>query len=105
MTDDSLLRDWLSAFAAALEQGDIAAVVALFVPDCNWRDLLAFTWNIKTLEGRPDIAGAALVEVGLEREAEQFSSAFLELGLDLGLAEAGGLVGDQPDLQLTVGEV
>ena len=49
-------QDWLATFAAALTRADIPAVVALFHQDCYWRDLLAFTWNIKTMEGRPAIA-------------------------------------------------
>ena len=36
--------------------GDTAAAAALFTEDCYWRDLIAFTWNIKTLEGRAAIA-------------------------------------------------
>ena len=49
-------QDWLSAFAAAIADRDIPAVTALFHDTCYWRDLLAFTWNIKTMEGRPAIA-------------------------------------------------
>ena len=49
-------QDWLAAFSAALARADIPAVVALFEPDGFWRDLLAFTWNIKTMEGRDAIA-------------------------------------------------
>jgi putative flavoprotein involved in K+ transport len=48
-------RDWLHRFGAALERGDIAAAADLFQPECYWRDLLAFTWNIKTSEGRAEI--------------------------------------------------
>ena len=46
---------WLSAFGSALSAGDPAAAAALFTEDCFWRDLVAFTWNIKTLEGRAAI--------------------------------------------------
>ncbi len=46
---------WLSRFDHALSQADIAAVVALFGEDCYWRDLVAFTWNIKTVEGRAGV--------------------------------------------------
>ena len=49
-------QDWIGAFSAALTQRDIPAVLALFQPDGYWRDLLAFTWNIKTLEGQAAIA-------------------------------------------------
>ena len=46
---------WLSDFGDALTAGDPAAAAALFTEDCYWRDLIAFTWNIKTLEGRAAI--------------------------------------------------
>ncbi|MEW6688430.1 MAG: NAD(P)/FAD-dependent oxidoreductase [Pseudomonadota bacterium] len=42
---------WLESFAAALSQRDARALAALFAPDCFWRDLLAFTWDIRTHEG------------------------------------------------------
>jgi len=48
-------RDWLHKFGAALERGDIDAAAGLFQPECFWRDLVAFTWNIKTCEGRAEI--------------------------------------------------
>ena len=47
---------WLSAFEAALAAGDADSAAALFVTDCFWRDLVAFTWNINTLEGRDAIS-------------------------------------------------
>ena len=50
------IANWLTAFDAALQGGDPDAVAALFVPDCYWRDLLTFGWNIITLEGRGQIA-------------------------------------------------
>ncbi|GAC1542819.1 MAG: NAD(P)/FAD-dependent oxidoreductase [Candidatus Velthaea sp.] len=46
---------WLSNFEGALARGDIAAAVASFADECYWRDLIAFTWNITTLEGKPSI--------------------------------------------------
>ncbi|MCZ8544024.1 NAD(P)/FAD-dependent oxidoreductase [Mesorhizobium qingshengii] len=47
---------WLGSFAKALEAGDVAAAGNMFVDDCYWRDLLTFTWNVKTMEGREAIA-------------------------------------------------
>ena len=47
---------WLQSFAAALSRGDLPAVTALFADQCYWRDLVAFTWNLHTCEGRDDIA-------------------------------------------------
>ena len=54
-------QDWLTAFSTALSAQDIPAITLLFHETCYWRDLLTFTWNIKTMEGRVDIA-AMLVE-------------------------------------------
>ncbi len=47
---------WLAAFAAALESRDPGRILESFAEDCYWRDLVAFTWNVKTMEGRPAIA-------------------------------------------------
>jgi putative flavoprotein involved in K+ transport len=45
--------DWLSSFDEALSAGDARRAAGHFLDDSYWRDLVAFTWNIKTLEG-PD---------------------------------------------------
>ncbi|MDV3124431.1 NAD(P)/FAD-dependent oxidoreductase [Mycobacterium sp. 21AC1] len=47
---------WLADFESALASRDVAAVVGKFAVDSFWRDLVAFTWNIKTVEGRDGIA-------------------------------------------------
>jgi putative flavoprotein involved in K+ transport len=44
-------QEWLLKFEQALAAQDFAGLHALFVPDCFWRDLLAFTWTIRTMEG------------------------------------------------------
>ncbi|MBV8219934.1 MAG: NAD(P)/FAD-dependent oxidoreductase [Solirubrobacterales bacterium] len=46
---------WLQRFGDALAQGDAAGAAELFAPESYWRDLVAFTWNIKTVEGRDGI--------------------------------------------------
>lgn len=46
---------WLSHWEAALDRKDWTAAAALFADECYWRDLVSFTWNIKTLEGRAEI--------------------------------------------------
>jgi hypothetical protein len=46
---------WLSCLGDALVAPDIGAAVALFGRECYWRDLLTFTWNIKTMEGHEAI--------------------------------------------------
>ena len=48
--------EWLAEFASALKRSDIDAATALFADDCYWRDLVAFTWNIVTLESRSAMA-------------------------------------------------
>jgi putative flavoprotein involved in K+ transport len=58
-TPTERVSNWLSAFGDALSAGDIAAAVALFDDDCYWRDLVSFTWNLKTMEG-PDAIGSML---------------------------------------------
>ena len=46
---------WLASFGAALEARDLDGVLALFGDACFWRDLVAFTWNVKTMEGKEEI--------------------------------------------------
>lgn len=47
---------WFAKFAEALDRRSGEAVVELFQDDCYWRDLVAFSWNVKTFEGKADIA-------------------------------------------------
>src|SRR5262249_48892171 len=35
--------------------GDVECAVDLFQADCYWRDLVTFTWNIKTMEGKDQV--------------------------------------------------
>ncbi|MFM0685871.1 MULTISPECIES: NAD(P)/FAD-dependent oxidoreductase [Paraburkholderia] len=55
-TANQAISQVLESLEAALKRGDTQAAVDLFQPECYWRDLVAFTWNIKTLEGREQIA-------------------------------------------------
>jgi putative flavoprotein involved in K+ transport len=54
-TLDGRIQAFLDQFDAALAAGDLDAAVAMFAADCYWRDLVAFTWNIKTMEGRDQV--------------------------------------------------
>lgn len=45
----------LTRLNTALGNKDIDGVAALFQDDCYWRDLVLFTWNIRTLEGHGQI--------------------------------------------------
>ena len=69
MTDPSLnpadqARTWMTAFSSALERADVPGAVALFEPDANWRDLVAFTWNIRTQEGSDAIGTMLRARLG-----------------------------------------
>ena len=55
---------WLAEFASALKRSDINAATALFADDCYWRDLVAFTWNIVTLESRSAMAEMLQTRLG-----------------------------------------
>jgi len=47
---------WLEGLAATLSSDTPTDAVNLFEENGYWRDLIAFTWNIKTLEGREAIS-------------------------------------------------
>jgi len=49
------IDQWLARFGEALAQGDSDAAAELFGEESFWRDLVAFTWNIKTVEGRAGV--------------------------------------------------
>jgi putative flavoprotein involved in K+ transport len=50
---------WLAQFGSAVAAPDVAGAAALFHDESYWRDLVSFTWNIKTMEGAGEI-GAML---------------------------------------------
>ena len=56
---DSTVADrtqaFLDEFGKALEEGDIDAAREMFLEDCYWRDLVTFTWNLKTVEGKDEV--------------------------------------------------
>jgi putative flavoprotein involved in K+ transport len=56
---------WLRDFEDALSRPDIAAATELFAATSFWRDLVTFTWNITTLEGRAAIG--TMLETNLAR--------------------------------------
>lgn len=70
-------ENWLTAFAAACERGDPAEVSRCFASGAYWRDLVAFTWNIVTLEGE-----RAISEMLLARLADVKPRSFKASGRD-----------------------
>ncbi|MEP2641636.1 NAD(P)/FAD-dependent oxidoreductase [Roseobacter sp.] len=63
-TINDQVTEFLDRFGAALEEGDIDAAVALFQADCYWRDLVSFTWNIKTVEGPDQVRDMLAAQLG-----------------------------------------
>ena len=58
MTEDAateLAQSWLARLDAALSEGNVAEATALFEEECYWRDFVALTWNIRTVEGRDGV--------------------------------------------------
>ena len=56
-TDDiaASVENWLAEFERALERADDSALRPLFHSDSYWRDALALSWNLQTLNGRDAI--------------------------------------------------
>jgi putative flavoprotein involved in K+ transport len=47
---------WLAAFEGALRDRDVNRASGLFATTCFWRDLVAFSWNITTVENREGVS-------------------------------------------------
>ena len=56
-TDDISVsaENWLVQFEAALADADSGALEDLFHPDSYWRDALALSWTLQTINGRDAI--------------------------------------------------
>jgi putative flavoprotein involved in K+ transport len=49
-------ESWLAAFGEALAARDVERAAGMFAGTSFWRDLIAFTWNITTVEDRAGVA-------------------------------------------------
>src|SRR5581483_7578580 len=56
------VESWLSQFEAAL--GDETRLKALFHGESHWRDVLALTWRIQTVNGAGNIVPALKASAG-----------------------------------------
>ncbi|HMT48840.1 MAG TPA: NAD(P)/FAD-dependent oxidoreductase [Dietzia sp.] len=52
---DRTVETWLAGFGDALRAGDTDRAAGMFEDEGCWRDFVAFTWNLRTLEGRDEI--------------------------------------------------
>src|ERR1051326_6574931 len=63
----TIANHWLARFEPALGAEDGAALGGLFHADSHWRDVLAFSWRIRTLGGAAAIAAQLKSEAGRTR--------------------------------------
>lgn len=49
-------QEWLTQLESALASASADRLAALFNPDCHWRDLLAFDWEIITHSGASNVS-------------------------------------------------
>jgi putative flavoprotein involved in K+ transport len=54
-TPTAQVSSWLADFGSAVSRGDFGRATSMFGDESYWRDLVSFTWNLKTAEGRQQI--------------------------------------------------
>ena len=55
---EAIAEKWLAQFDRALATGDDSLLASLFQQDSHWRDALALTWNLTTIDGGAQIVDA-----------------------------------------------
>ena len=65
------VENWLAQFEGALTKSDDGLLKALFHPDSYWRDVLALSWTLQTINGRD-----AILETLKAQAAEAAPSGF-----------------------------
>jgi len=54
-TPTARVSSWLADFSTAVSRADFGRAASMFGDESYWRDLVSFTWNLKTAEGPPQI--------------------------------------------------
>ena len=54
-TPTAQVSSWLADFGTAVSRGDFGRAASMFGDESYWRDLVSFSWNLKTAEGRQQI--------------------------------------------------
>ena len=54
-TPTAQVSSWLADFTSAVSLGDFGRATSMFGDESYWRDLVSFTWNLKTAEGPQQI--------------------------------------------------
>ncbi|NVK32195.1 MAG: NAD(P)/FAD-dependent oxidoreductase [Gammaproteobacteria bacterium] len=86
LTATEKATQFLQRFESALGSKDIDAATALFADECYWRDLVSFTWNIKTVEGRDQVKDM------LEHQLASIEPCNWRLNTDEQVSEADGVL-------------
>jgi cation diffusion facilitator CzcD-associated flavoprotein CzcO len=60
----TIVENWLAQFARAVASPDHGLLETLFHPASHWRDVLALTWQIRTVNGSDAILSELKVHVG-----------------------------------------
>ncbi len=58
------ISSWLEKFGNALSKRDLEGATKLFDEACYWRDLVSFTWTVRTFEGRGEIKAMLAATLG-----------------------------------------
>ncbi|WP_067340209.1 NAD(P)/FAD-dependent oxidoreductase [Stappia indica] len=66
-TPTARVQAFLDRFGGALEAGRIDEAVNMFAEECYWRDLVTFTWNLKTAEGRGEVRDLLEAQLALTK--------------------------------------
>jgi hypothetical protein len=61
---EALVSQWVSGFNSVVEAGRIIDVLDFFAIDSWWRDLLALSWDFRSLHGKEAIAGFLEANLG-----------------------------------------
>ncbi|MGA2010870.1 MAG: NAD(P)/FAD-dependent oxidoreductase, partial [Solirubrobacteraceae bacterium] len=94
-TAEQAVATWLDAFNAALAARDADAAADLFATTSFWRDLVALTWNLKTVEGREGVHDLLAHTLDSARPRDFRTSE--------APAEAGGVIESWLDFETEVG--
>src|SRR5262249_49286712 len=97
-TTTRICAAWIEKLNSALVASDAAGAAALFGEECYWRDLIALTWNIRTVEGRDAIAAMLKATIPavhpfnfkISEDAREFQG-FVETWFTFETAQARGI--------------
>ena len=92
-TPTAQLAAWIESLNERLAQRDLDGTLALFASECHWRDLLLFSWNLVTLEGKPAIRD--LLETRLDQTRPERWKVEGEAALNNGVLEGWISLGTQ----------